>query len=191
MPSRREFLQGLAAVSIGVGVSEIAIPVKTSLNEWVKEETGMNTGNAYVRELIEEDCKKADDVQECVEEWEPSPALKIQSVVVAPVLEEANYRAFPSFVSSLIQHQDEDLAVREIFTGEQQHQLGMGRRDLIIGAMSTIVFGFMHNITESGIDTKTIPASQMLGGGLYWYLQRKLGIVSNIAAHVWNNWRAM
>lgn len=63
----------------------------------------------------------------------------------------------------------------------------MSRREFGAGLALSTLFGALHNITEKGIDTRTIPASQTLGGMAHWYLQRKFGLLANTTAHFLNN----
>lgn len=64
----------------------------------------------------------------------------------------------------------------------------MSRREVIVGAGTSIAFGAVHNIeSPTSFNTEIIPATQVVGGGMYWYLQRKFGLVSNFAAHGTHN----
>jgi len=91
-----------------------------------------------------------------------------------------------------VQSNDLETALRHVFLGTGlESGAGLTRRELLIGGLSSLFFGAAHNLTSSGFDTQTIPASQIYGGGVYWYFQRKFGIAANLTAHIYNNLRAV
>jgi hypothetical protein len=63
----------------------------------------------------------------------------------------------------------------------------MSRREWVAGAIGAVLSGATHNLTPSGIDTKTLPLSQIVGGGVLWSLQRKFGFLANTTAHAVHN----
>lgn len=187
--NRRTFLRWGATLATGVAVGEFMIPVKVRLNEVVEQATGHPSGNASLRQEIEEACKDSDldNVQNCVQNYQFPTADKVMDIVVEPIGGELLFRGLPSGMVS--EMEDRDDPIIDVLSGTGR--LGMTRRELLVGVATSIIFRAIHNITDKGIDTKTIPASQTVGGMVYWYLQRKLGIAANILAHVWNNFRAL
>ena len=183
---RRTFLKAAVTVTTGVAIGEFKFPVGVKVNEAVGEITGHPTGNAYLRQKVEEACKNNANSQDCAQHYEFSTADKVNSIVLTPPLEELAFRGFPAGLVSSLEHREDPVA--DVFTGTGG--LGMTRREFIIGVTSSALFGVVHNVTDKGIDTKTIPASQTIGGMVYWYIQRKLGIAANTLAHASNNFRA-
>lgn len=184
---RRTFLKVGATLAAGVAVGEFMVPVNIKVNEVLEEATGHPTGNAAIIQEIEASCKNADNPQACVQNYEFSTDDKVKGIVVAPIQEELIFRAVPSGIVSATEDREDPIA--DVLTGTGG--FGMSRREFIGGAASSVIFGALHNITDKGIDTKTIPASQTLGGMVSWYLQRKLGIAANTIAHVVNNFKAL
>ncbi len=68
------------------------------------------------------------------------------------------------------------------------NKLPLTRREWLTGTVSSLLFGGLHNYTNDGWDTETIPASQTMAGVVYWVLQRSLGFGANYIAHGLNNW---
>lgn len=184
---RRTFIKfGVSAV-VGVVVEGLVNPIKPQINNFTERVTGLSAGNASLHQQIEDDCKNSPNPQECIENYEFSLPMKAYGIVVAPIQEEIVYRGMPSyFVSDKEGRQD---PVSDILLGTGG--IGMTRRELLFGGISSVIFGAVHNVTNKGIDLKTIPASQTFGGAIYWYLQRKLGIFANIFAHMTNNIKAL
>lgn len=185
--NRREFLRFATTITAGAAVGEFLPPVKEQVDEIVEEATGHPTGNAGFREEIAERCQNSENAQKCRENYEFPPADKVMGIVTGPITEEIYYRALPSAVLS--KFEDTDHLFADILSGTGR--LTMSRRELLFGAISSLVFGLTHNITNKGFDTKTIPASLTLSGAVYWYLQRKFGVVANTLAHIWNNFKTM
>jgi hypothetical protein len=113
-----------------------------------------------------------------------------------PVLEEVVYRGLPSFImdggfkSNGQKDTDRsDIPLRNTLTGTRS--IGsLSRKEMIAGGVSSLAFGFFHNITKKGIDTRTVPAQQIGFGSLLWCLQRRFGLGSNLVAHAAYNARA-
>lgn len=186
--NRRTFLKVGATLVTSVAVEELMAPVKVKINEDVEQATGQRAGNAGGYQEIEDACKDAANEQECFQSYQPPTVDKIIGIIVAPPQEELLFRGVPSGLVSASEHKDNPIT--DVLTGAGGG-LGMTRRELLVGVGSSVIFGAVHNITNQGIDTKTIPASQTVGGIVYWYLQRKFGIAANTLAHAWNNFKAM
>jgi hypothetical protein len=177
--SRRSLLRFGATAAVGIVTAEAAIPLKIEVNKTVQEATGLDTGNAgmrnelpYCEETVIDEACKPHTIKDAVDQ-----------VILAPVLEEAIFRAAPSAIISRGVEGEENAVI------EGTGGLGMTRRELFVGAVSSVGFAASHNILSSGVDTKTVPASQAVGGMVYWYLQRKFGFPANTIAHSWNNAR--
>ena len=184
---RRTFFKIGLAVATGAVVNEAIYPVKAKLNEEVEKVTNYQAGNASQRTEIEETCKDTSDKLDCYQNFDYSTADKIYAITVGPVTEESVFRGLPSLMLSGVDKREDPF--RDVLTGTGG--LGLARRELLVGIGTSFLFGLAHNITSKGIDTKTIPASMTFAGGLYWYLQRKLGIASNIATHAMHNFKAV
>lgn len=185
--SKSTFLKVGAALVTGVVVGDFKASVNVKVNEAIKQATGQRAGNAGTYQKIEVACKDADNKQACFQSYKPSTSDKIIGIVVAPPQEELLYRGIPSAMVSTMEDREDPIADVVSGTG----RLGISRCELFVGIGSSVIFGAVHNITDKGIDTQTIPASQTVGGMVYWYLQRKFGIVANTIAHAWNNFKTL
>jgi hypothetical protein len=165
--SRRSFFKISTAAICGFATGEALISTLPYAVHVLEDNTNMEVGNAYMREKLERN------------DYVISTADKIHTGITAPILEEIEYRAIPSVIVSDIKDEN---GLDVAFYGKRN--LGMTRREIIGGTISTLVFSAMHNVTDTKIDTKTIPASQAVSGAIFWYLQRKLGIISNTVAHM-------
>lgn len=185
---RRKFLKFGSKALMGGVAGSIFYPVAQKARQEVEKQTGRSMSNANMRANIEAQCKDRDDLEQCAKEYVYSPTTLGNSIVVAPIIEELTYRGLPS----LHYMGDESGGMNTLINGTGG--LTLSRREVLLGIASSTVFGLMHNITQTkdglGIDTKTIPVSQSVAGLGYWYLQRKLGIAANIAAHMIYNVRA-
>jgi membrane protease YdiL (CAAX protease family) len=190
--SRRNFIKFLSAVPVGVAVGAALVPTFDELVDEVSERTPIQTGNSAVLEGATANCPPKDSDDECLDKFTSTTSFKLQTEVVSPLLEELVFRAFPSF---LIDIPDGDIfaasekqaigAAKNVYVGNRS--LSMTRKEVIIGAISSVIFGLSHNITNKGFSTDRVPLTQTLGGGILWTLQRKLGIGSNVAAHATYN----
>lgn len=191
--SRRELFAVAKRISVGIAVAEASIPVLDGFSSVVQSTTGVDTGNASSTERKKNACREAQDPHRCVTDYQYSTTEQLQGIVVAPILEESQFRALPSFVLDLadktIEGDRPEQAIKNVFMGTRGKSLS--RRELIVGGVSSVIFGSVHNITDKGFDSHTLPAYQTAAGMIFWYLQRKLGVVSNTVAHMWNNARAM
>lgn len=184
---RRSFLKLGVAAGIGLVVGETKIPVGRIINRAVEKTTNRPTGNANQRQQMEEHCAKSDDFNTCVQHFKYTPKQNTYNICIGPTLEEFAFRANPSFIVSMLEQREDPVAVVLYGTGGWS----MTRRELFAGVLSSIFFGLTHNLTSTGIDTKTIPASITFSGMIYWYLQRKFGFVANTLAHAWFNFRVL
>lgn len=182
--SRRSFLYAAGALAAGLAAGGLAHQLAQPVNDAVEEATGHPTGNANLQEALRDNCADGADVQICVEEQQKSLPYKVITRVLGPLLEEGVFRALPSAILSTLQGSREVEAEVKFGTGG----VGMNRDELLVGGTSAVVFAAYHNLTPSGVDTTTIPASQLADGMIYWYLQRKLGFASNTLAHAVFNW---
>lgn len=183
---RRTFLKYSAALATGIVVGELKVPVNIMVNEKVANATGHRTGNARLWEQLDETCKEIIDPQECIEKLgKPSTIRKVYGTFLVPPVEEYLYRGIPSEIVS--KKEGREAPFKDILNGTGK--ISMTRRELFMGVASSIIFAAIHNLKYKGINTDIIPASQAFSGMVYWYLQRKLGILANTAAHITNNFR--
>lgn len=186
---RRTFLKISIALVAGAATGEVLRVLKNPVEKSVNRATGSPSGNAYIKQKVEEACKNNTYPQECTQNYEFSASHKVMGIVVSPILEELIFRATPSFILSSIENRENanviENAIADTFSGTGG--LKMNRREILVGAITSLLFGGYHNVTESGLDTKTIPASETLGGIALWYLQRKFGVLANTSAHALYN----
>jgi len=184
---RRTFIKAVATIGIGPVVAEISLPLEERANIAVNEMTGQPAGNAQIREKIEASCETSTDPQHCIETFQFTTQEKLVSVLINPPLEEVAFRGIPAKTLALIDDKQDTMAPVLYGSGEKL----LTRRELFAGLLTSVIFGYAHNRTQNGIDTSTIPASQMIFGGACWFLQRKFGIVANSIAHSWHNFRLL
>ncbi len=187
--SRRDFLKNAARVSSGLvlasALPEIELPAARELSRITTEATGKQTGNSGFRDYVAEQCKTSPDTQKCATDFLRSPSTQLQTVVVAPITEELYLRALPSLLVSVTDDHVEN-PFKELAIGTGGFKFS--RRELVAGALSTLTFGFLHNITNRGIDTNTIPTPQLFLGAVNWVLQRRFGTLAPIINHArWNH----
>lgn len=181
--NRRQFLEIGTRTAVGITTGYSLYPVMSDLNRITTEITGNKAGNAGTAQKIEEACASTPDKQKCIENYTHDPLDTIRGTFLSPVSEEMAFRAIPSLVLST--KEDSEDPFGEMLAGNRT--LGFTRREVVWGAALSLGFGAAHNLT--GIDTKTIPASQTLGGAVLWVLQRKLGLLSNTLAHFTINFK--
>lgn len=181
---RREFTRMLVAPFVGFAAGALMVPVGDGLNQEMQKLTGHPTGNAGIQSLAEESCKNAPDPKKCVSDFQLSDTEKTAATLISPIFEEAICRVLPSLMVSHMQHERSSLGTLIHGTGG----LGMTRRELGVGLISSIVFGWGHNFTvRNEFDTNTIPIPLAAMGFGLWYLQRKFGVLANTIAHIVNN----
>lgn len=183
---RRNFLKTCAGIC-ALELTNTCMPsAKIFVNQAVEKATGHPTGNAQITKRQRMDCPP-NEATNCPT-LELSKDEKILAIAISPPLEETMFRVFPSLTISAIDDNRKN-PIKDVLWGTGG--LGMTRREILVGIGSSLSFGLLHNITTRGIDTNTIPASQTLGGMIYWILQRKFGIFASNIAHIRNNYNAI
>lgn len=186
MLSRRNFLKTALAVPVGIGIGTARQPVSKVAAEKTKDWTGHPAGNASLAALAEQECAPKPNPEKCKHDFELSTYEKFNALTIGPAGEELMFRCIPSFVvDEVIEGGDTQDSMDTLAHGTDY--LGITRNELIVGAISSLLFGAVHNITDKGINTEILPTTQVLGGVLYWALQRRLGTLANLSAHVTNN----
>lgn len=187
--TRRDFFKRAwhagARVGIGLAAGELLLHTGNALNQGVERVTGHPAGNANVRLQYIRECLP--EQPNCDTKGTYSSKENFYNVVLGPLWEELTMRGLPSgFLNGA---QGNENAAWEMLVGNPEH-LTLTRGEFIVGGAMATLFALKHNlIDEKTFDTKTIPAAQFLQGLVYWYLQRKGGIVPPILAHMWNNLR--
>jgi len=194
--SRREALKTFARVAaapaVGIAAGEVTVRTLQQVIPVFEKKTHLKTGNAYTNDLEKEACGPTPS-EKCIKKFYARPEEKNTLVVQTPLFEETMCRAMPSMIVSSLEQQDNpDIQpLKETLLGTEVTRVGLSRRELIGGAISSVVFGLLHNISsennETVIHVKTVPFAQTVVGGVHWYLQRKLGIVAPIISHAWIN----
>ncbi|MCS7092072.1 MAG: CPBP family intramembrane metalloprotease [Patescibacteria group bacterium] len=186
---RRTFLRLSAACGVALAVGEATRWVLPNVDNGVEQVTGIRAGNANYyayQEQIQQNCMHSLDKPSCIQHelsQIKKPPLVIQ--LLSALTEEIYFRAMPSMVVSALE--DTENIIKDTSLGVDGNW--MTRKACIAGGISSLLFGLAHNFTFKGFDTKTIPASQTLGGMILWVLQRKYGVFSSTLAHFWYNLR--
>jgi hypothetical protein len=176
----------MAARGVGVGAVSAAalyaaeIPLIDGLEGY-----GIPTGNAYIAQAEEQQCGAAAGTSECDQKVLQHGRGFVETYVVDAAKEEELFRLFPATVTeSTLRQSGRGPVLRNVLLGyKADGPLGMTRRDMVVGTATSLAFGAMHNSTNSGFDTHTLPAGQIAGGGVLWWLQRRFGFLSNVIAH--------
>jgi hypothetical protein len=202
--SRLEFLKLSVTMPIGAVAGYALERTNASVSEGVKAVTHLPTGNASMQHHTQAVCEQSSDPKACVAEGpQITKEQRTKMIGLSPILEELTYRTAPSVAldmyegltggPSLTAFQNAADAPRHTILGSPNRGIpGMlSRRETIAGAVTSVLFGLSHNVTRQGIDRRTIPVTQTLHGGIYWYLQRRLGLASNVAAHTVVDTRAL
>ncbi len=195
--SRRSFMincirAGIAA-GIGVVLAEAGIPVQVWMNETVEKSTGFKAQSSVPQEMLERHCRTTANEQACIDNLEYPEDIKFLGTYVGPIIEEVTFRGAPSHLVSRQEASESPMGDVVMGTGG----ISMTRREILIGALSSILFAGGHNVQSDdailpkGIDTNILPVTQGVFGFGFWYLQRKLGIFANTSAHIWNNFRTI
>ena len=189
--SRRNFLRLALAIPVGAAAGAALYPANEALGSEITEHTGIQTGNASNEAALHAACDTAPSYNACAADQMDKMGTKAS--VGGPIIEEMCYRAVPSLMSDMV-----DMALHDdvAYTAPPKNvavgtgTIGMTRNELITGALTTAVFGFGHNVSANGdVDTRTLPVQSLIGGGVLWVLQRKLGFAANLTAHSVYNFR--
>jgi hypothetical protein len=188
--SRRNFITQSVRAVVGVGLGatlgeKALVPLSIAVNETTRTITGNSVGNAGYVQLVKENCPNEINTTKCVREYVNSIPVKVSTVIMSPFIEETLFRSLPSLVASILEKRENPIA--DVISGTGNPLLS--RREWLFGSGMAVFFGLSHNQTETGFDTKTIPASQTLMGIIFWYLQRMFGVGSNLAAHIALNYK--
>jgi hypothetical protein len=192
-PDRRNFLKLLVGVPVGIASGELAIgPSITAVNAATHEVTGRPTGNASIHRVVEERCNDPKLNYDCPKDAPFTPKEQWNMQVTAPITEELVSRVVPSILTdapAFLMDEEPSLIANTVYG---RPRLGLNRREAIMGAVSTLVFGLGHNVRDGpGFDTKNIPAGQLTSGAVLWLLQRNFGALSSTTAHMAINNRAL
>lgn len=181
--NRRSFMRSMLGIGVGVTLGATLPASMHSLNEQTSAMSGHPAGNAGLRKKVELECAttQPNDIESCIENWEPSVSDQIRADVIAPISEEISFRALPSVIVDSMDNKLENNPYDVIIGGTEK--FAFTRRELYGGLISSVLFGAVHNVTKTGIDTQTIPASQTVSGLMLWYMMRRFGVASSIAMH--------
>lgn len=187
--SRRDFFRKAwntgARIGVGLAAGELMLHTGKALNQGTERLTGHPAGNAGVRQQYLRECLP--ERPECDTKQTYSDREQLYNVVLGPLWETLTMQGLPSGL--LNEFQGRENAAWEMLVGNPEH-LTLTRSEFIVGGAMAALFALKHNITgEKNFDTETIPASQFLHGLMYWYLQRKGGLLPPVLAHIWNNYR--
>ena len=186
--SRRDFLRAIAGLGVGAAVgATVTVPVAIAVNKAVEATTDYDAGNASMRERLKAECGTIDDPA-CTQRFVESDEYRFKSVVSAPINEELMFRGIPSVLTDFTDT-DKPL-LKTTLVGKEAYTLT--RKEVLVGLASSALFGLAHNVYrkadgQRAFSTNTIPASQFADGFIFWYLTRKFGIGSSIAAHAAHN----
>lgn len=184
---RRAFLKLGISCAAGVVAGEFMSFVGSPVEKAARKITNHPIGNSGTNQKIEIACENNENPQACAQNYRFTSSDKVRGTLFMPILEEGIFRAFPSYILSSIE--DRKNPDYDVMLGTEG--VGMTRREIMVGTISSLMFGILHNVggRKKFVDTRTIPVFQTMAGMGLWYLQRKFGVVSNTLAHIWVNFR--
>ena len=180
--SRRGFLGTAFRAAVGAGVACLELPLAYALVVGTEKITHHPAGNASMQDESEKQCLKKKTREKCSQDVILTSKEKFEMVVTGPFIEEGMFRAFPSSLIDASNESDIEVDDRNP-TIYGTGGFSFTRKELVVGGVSSVLFGAAHNITRSGFDTNNIPISQTMGGCILWALQRKMGFAANYAEH--------
>jgi len=182
--SRRELFGLAKRVAIGAGTGAALIPASAGAVELVEGTSDYTAGNAHITEKAQKQCtERGLPEEDCVspDSMDFSNMDKVRAVIEAPIGEEWMFRGIPSALTDLSEGNREDIV--DNFLRGADGGFRFTRGELIAGAVSTLIFGAAHNLTDDGFATKNIPSPQILSGATFWILQRRFGFLANVSSH--------
>ncbi len=185
---RRDFLRLFFAVPAGLAAGAVLEPVSEFLGSEVTEHTGVPAGNAAFRDELDEHCPPSDSQtsEDCADEYVQDPQRSRRTEFAAPVIENLCYHTMPSLGMDMFSikpdETTEEPPLNVVFgTG----RLRLTRREMAVGAVSTLVFAGSHNVSSARrVHTESLPFQTLLGGAVLWTMQRWTGAPGSIATHV-------
>jgi hypothetical protein len=187
--NRRDFLRAALGVPVGVATGLASVAGLSRVEEALQER-GVRTGNVNIIKEQQEFCGQAVPDADCQARYGQQTKTRIAAGVVAPTLEEAVFRGFPSIIVDKESGKSWKEALHNVAVGSNESRF-LSRREAVAGAISSIIFGYIHNARGTSFDMGRVPVSQTVGGGIMWLLQRRLGIASNMSMHATWNWTAV
>ena len=161
---RRAFLKATGIVIAGPIFAYGSGPVEPQIDADVDRYTNFTSG----------------DIRGEAQRAQPSA---LQNPAIQAVTEEIIFRAGPSIYPSWRGTLRINEPLRDVAIGVKKDHDLTTRREFLAGGLSTLVYSGYSNLTDRGIDTRTLPVSPAFRGLGLWILQRKLGIVANTAAN--------
>lgn len=172
--SRRAFLRRSGNVTAGAIVGIKILPAAILASAAADAVPGFDSGNAGLEEAIEQQCQQQPEAEECTGSYVPSNEEAFNISITAPIIEEAVFRLLPSrLYDRLFSNRPES----------NTKYMELSRREWVAGGIVSLLFGAVHNVTEKGFNTNTIPAAQTVMGLAFWKLQRTRGYTANTSAH--------
>lgn len=174
--SRRNFLGCSALLFLGIGVNTVAASSldkivngfemrgdKPTYSVTILESNLMTMGTIILSMMlrsvgIRSGNASSEEIEKIILETPLNAFFRI--VVVAPIIEEMMFRAFP----------------RAVF-GD----------NWVNGIASSLIFAGLHMENSEGIDVRKIPAPQLVAGIFFWYLMRERGISHSVISHMAHN----
>ena len=164
--TRKDLLRYISGIGAGIGTGALLLPTSYAVLVATEAVTGQKSGNSLIDKDMEKACKGAKDKELCEYEFIQDDARRYaeDTIITAPIIEEGIFRALPSY-----------------FIKDRKAGIGLSRKELIAGGITSLLFGYTHNLLAW--DARRIPSPQIAGGMSFWYLQRKFGYLSSVVAH--------
>ncbi len=176
--SRRRFLKLGKDGAVGTAIGGAMIPTAASIRVVGSQLTDRHIGNRSARSYADSQCAGGDEAA-CSGVPEFSRRDMFRLGVTTPIKEELIFRLIPS---KLLDYYDRYVDQRQSNLSESEKFLT--RKELLVGGLSTVAFGYIHNFDRNGFNPDSIPAQQFAFGAVAWVIQRKRGFASAVSSHV-------
>lgn len=183
--ARRDLLRTTVGIMVGAGLGAKGYEVTSEVADIAEGATGLKSGNGrttpYQNSAVAGYGASGHEIIETKERIELDPSdITYRQAVYVGMSEEFAFRLLPSFFGG---ENDE----------EEEMVVGMSRREVIAGALSSLYFGVHHNLlpSEGRFRTDILPLHQTTMGFAWWWMQRRFGYVANATSHAVNNVSAL
>lgn len=178
--NRRHFLRLLAAVPVGAAVGAATSEVSAAAEAGIDNYTGRRAGSALEVSFIEDRCG-GDPEPVCVKELATAPQQTFNSFVQGPLVEEAAFRAVPSYILNILETPPGgDIPTALEPRGDTWR---LSRREAGVGMLAVIGDVAMTTYPTHAVRNWPIPIASALNGVANWWLQRRGGYQAAVAGN--------
>jgi hypothetical protein len=171
---RRSFLRGVGGMVAGAALGAVMAPAVPLIDQGA-EQGLQQVQPEWVAPADRNPCAPPRDAQACPTFDERSNASKVDTLVVAPFMEELLLRRLPSYLCGPSE------------VHQPYRSWGLTLREVGLGLLSAAAQALVHGRRRGNYEPRNASPGAALEGAGYWYLQRKMGFVANLTAHMARN----